>query len=201
MPYVPSKEEKGELDAMIRVFEEPYHDYWFHLGKFIHSFAQVEAELLYLLIKSAGLSKTKAGVLFHAKRQEATRIDIINILKATKQHHKQQRLEKSFNQIAAIANIRNNLVHWGAQTDWEGSFIISNVRRKPLKITTYTVTIDDFRKIDKDLTKILFFLKFERDVVKNVSLAKVEELSRIPWQYKPLQRAPRRKTPSLGHLK
>ena len=178
----------------VRALEEPYHDYWFHLGKFIHAFAQIEAQLLLLLVRTAGLSGIKAGALFHGIRQEGARDSINNLLQATKQFEKKRRLESSFAQIATIGTVRNNIVHWGARLDGFGLFVVSNSERKPLKRKTYSVTIDEFRSMNSDLSRISFILMAERGYIK-ASHEMIEKYALLPWLYKPPQPCPPKNRP------
>jgi len=138
MPYIPDGEQKEGLGAMVGAFEEPYHEYWYHLGRFIHAFARAEAALLFLLRDVSGLSKRRAGVLFNGVRSDEARVTINGFLDATKQPEKKNRLKRPFAQIAAIGTIRNNIVHWGATTDLGLYFTVSNIDRSPLRLIFYT---------------------------------------------------------------
>ena len=80
MPYIPDDDPKAGLGAAEDAFDEPYHEYWFHLGRFIHAFTQAEVQLLFLLRSLSGLNIKNAGVIFHSTRVEHATALINNIL-------------------------------------------------------------------------------------------------------------------------
>jgi hypothetical protein len=114
LPYIPDLEPEPGLGNIVRrLMDEPYHEYWYHLGRFIHAFARAESQLLLLAAKLSGLTRAKAGVIFHGLRAETARELINNILKASNNNDRIARLERPFFQMAAIGTVRNNIVHWG----------------------------------------------------------------------------------------
>ena len=185
---------------MVGAFEEPYHEYWYDLGRFIHAFARAEAALLFLLRDVSGLSKRRAGVLFNGVRSDEARVTINGFLDATKQPEKKNRLKRPFAQIAAIGTIRNNIVHWGATTDLGLYFTVSNIDRSPLRPLEYTVSIPDFKNMCEDLALIASLLDCE--ISGSGWTEKLRDgISRIPWRYKPPQPSPRARTKGRGRPK
>lgn len=185
MPYIPDVEATG-LGAMVVAMEEPYHEFWFHFGRFIHGFARAELELILLLYEISGLPKQKAGAIFSGTRAEGARDTINNILGATGQIDKKERLKIPFAQLTTIGTIRNNLVHWGAEADNSGSFEVNNQNRSPLNPKSFNISIDDFTKMSRDLNVIYLLLKSERDAG-DIPRGLVEVLKQMTWQYKPPQ--------------
>lgn len=166
MPYIPDLDpdpNPGLRDAIQRGMDEPYHEYWYHLGRFIHTFAQTEFQLLLLLGKLSGLTKVKAGVIFHGTRAEGARDLINSLLKAGNNITQIQRLENPFGQMATIGTVRNNLVHWGANATSQGTFTVSNKERLPLKPKEYPISIEHFKQMCNDLKLIstIFFAEIE----------------------------------------
>jgi hypothetical protein len=203
MPYIPDDTPDRGLGAAVSAFEEPYHEYWYHLGRFIHAFAQSEAVLLALLGDISGLSKRRAGVLFSGTRAEAAR-DLINgFLDATQQAEIKKRLERPFGQMATIGTVRNNLVHWGATTDIPTggtSFTVSNVSRTPVKPKEYTVSISDMKNMCRDLALIAVLLQLEIGSQDSMEILR-EGLAQMSWQYRPPQPSPRVKKERSGSPK
>jgi hypothetical protein len=114
--------------AFADVFEEPYHDYWFHLGKFVHSFSRAEANLLEFLRNHAKAPDEILAVLLSGTRVDTAKDYINKILEVTNQHDVKGRLEKPFAQLKTINTVRNNIVHWGAYIGTGGNLLISNER-------------------------------------------------------------------------
>jgi len=83
MPYIPDDEPDPTglgIVGIDRVFEEPYHQFWFHFGRFMHTYAIAEAELLFLLTNISGLSGVEAGVVFSGMGCDAARTMITKLL-------------------------------------------------------------------------------------------------------------------------
>jgi hypothetical protein len=186
MPYIP--ESKNALSALITSVDEPYHEYWYHLGRFIHAFARTEAQQLSILRDVSGLTKARAGVLFTGTRSEEARDLINSFLEATGQQERKMRLSKPFAQFAAIGTVRNNVVHWGATTDFDLVFTVSNKDRSPIRPKEFYVSIEDFKNMYTDLTTI--DAHFECDQRDNILNELNRSLLQIPWRYKPPQPSP-----------
>lgn len=182
----------------LRPLEEPFRDFWLHLGKFLFYFAQIEQQVIDMLVELSGLSSTEAGVVFHGTRQESAR-DLINrLLDAKGQYERKERLREPFSQIGAIGTVRNNLVHWGAEMTGDGVFSVSNAHRKPLKPKEFEITVIDFEDMLSDMLKISVLISFEttRPWVA-VKPGGLDALLEQPWQYKPPQPSLPQKTPNL----
>lgn len=199
MPYVPNSKE-NDHSIFMQVMQEPYHDYWYHLGKFIHSFSDTESDLLRLLIKLLGIRDSKAGAVFHGIRQETARDHINAILEATKQKRRKEKMSGPFAQIAAIGTLRNNIVHWGVNSDAKGGFTVSNYDRKPLKPKAYQIKIADLKNACADLSRIAVFLKVEIGDF-DVSARKMAPYLARPWLYKSPQPFPQPKEPTKDQAK
>jgi hypothetical protein len=193
MPYIPDMESGNALSALLASVEEPYHEYWFHLGRFVHSFAAAEAELLFLLRDISALTKERAGVMFSGTRSEEARNLINRFLEVTKQAEKKTRLHRPFSQFGVIGTIRNNLVHWGAESMFSNTFVVSNASRHPIKPVFYTVSISDFINMCRDLSLIQSMFSAERKG-STWNDEHRDGLATIPWRYKPSQQVPLRNT-------
>ena len=195
MPEIPHYGGGGLSDAIVYL-EEPYHEFWFHLGRFISHFSQLESSLLFLLWDIAETNDKISGALFHGHRVDAAKDAINNILLATGQIDKKDRLAAPFAQLTVINTIRNHLVHWGANKDEKNIFTVSNTSRFPLKPKTFGVSIDDFKAMDIDLFIIKMLLDAERTYLPQHERDFL--LSRQPksWRYKPPQPYPQPKMPN-----
>jgi hypothetical protein len=185
MPYIPDDDPKipSEFAAEVRAFEEPYHEYWYRLGRFMHAYAVAEAELLLLLSHISGLSGVQGGVIFSETRCKYARELINKLLSATNQVERQSRLKYPFDQMAVISTVRNHLVHWGASAASDGTFTVSNVKRSPLKLMHYSVTLENFKDMREDLTIMDLMFILEREEANDPIVR--AKLHQIPWRYKP----------------
>jgi hypothetical protein len=199
MPYVPDQKEQKN-DAIKHLIEQPYHEYWFHLGRFIHAFATAEAELLFLLRDISGLSQKRAGVIFNGSRSEGARELINSLLSATDNKEKKKRLERPFSQMASIATVRNNLVHWRATTEIGEKFMVSNLSRSPINPKEYVIATVDFSNMCDDLSNITMLISCEREKHDQNKDFR-GSIARIPWRYKPPQPPPNAKTKNRDRAK
>lgn len=184
-----SSEDPRDLEAYIAKEEEPYHEFWYRFGRFIHRFAHTETHLILLLYNISGLPSDKAGAIFSGVRAEGARDFINNILDATGQFEKKNRLYKPFAQMAAIGTIRNNLVHWGVTVNNIDGFDVTNMHFRPIKPKLFGLTLDDLNNLDRDLCIIEFCLDCEMGAT--CETAKFQEyITNIAWLYKPPQPTP-----------
>jgi hypothetical protein len=188
MPYIPDLKQPG-LGALEAVMDEPYHEYWFHLGRFIHAFTQAEVQLLFLLRSLSGLNIKNAGVIFHATRVEQATALIKNILYVSDQAETKEHLKRPLEQLSVIATIRNNILHWGAKAEIDGSFRISNKKYHPIKPKDFTVNVPDLNNLHKDVRNIFLILWHETHGPAEDDRF-YRKLALAPWQYKPPQPIP-----------
>jgi hypothetical protein len=188
------------LGALSYLIEEPYHEYYFHLGRFIHAFAKAEDILLELLRMVSGLSKARAGVVFHGTRAEGARDLIFRLLEARKDTALKKRLEPIFAQMATIGTMRNNIVHWGSTHSIDNTFFVSNEKLKPLKPKSFYFDINDFDRMGSDISKIILLLQYEINI-NAISKEDYETFVQYPWRYKPPQPYRKPKARNLDQAK
>ena len=63
--------------------------------------------------------------------------------------------------FSVIANIRNNLVHWGAHSEGLAGLVVSNEHTYPIKIKKYRINVDDLNDMTTDLVRIDITFSFE----------------------------------------
>ncbi|NUJ79551.1 hypothetical protein HUN39_05855 [Methylocystis sp. FS] len=192
-----------EAAQFIRRVDEPYHDFWMELGQFIHAFADAEEQLIQLLIKTSKLGRARGGLIFSEYRQEAARDAINKLLQSSDKIEQRQRLESPFSQFAAIATVRNNIVHWGVRLDKGYKFRVSNETRKPSRPKKFFIDPLDLSNMTWDLGGISIMFRVERGAKLEVDNSDqiYQAILREPWRYRPPQPSLQQKTPSQGQTK
>lgn len=173
------------------VSEEPYHEYWYKLGKFVHQFAQAEGRLLCLVRQVAGIQDPISGLVLSGLRQEAAR-DLLNrILDATDQQQRKDRLQRPLEQLATIATIRNNIIHWGAIHDGNPELLVSNTALGPTpqRLKEFRIHPSDLDNMCEDLERINVLIMTENNPSFPDDGAWGKYMRR-PWLYKPPQPSP-----------
>ena len=174
--------------------EKPYELYWKELGKFIHAFSDAEHRLLNLLQNYAGVTDAIAGVLFSGTRMDAAKDYLNSILDATNQTDIKTRLERPLAQLAAIATIRNHLVHWIARDDGEDDLLVSNAYLAPsaARLKEFRINPEQMGFMITDLRRINVLLMIADLPPKN--RGDLDKYLASPWLYKPPQPSPRANT-------
>jgi hypothetical protein len=189
LPYIPDSKRGGRFGETRAEAEEPFHEYWYHLGRFINSFSQAEAQILLLLRKISRISPAAAGVVFHGLRLEQAKDQINNLLSVRGNEKRKMRLARPFDHLMAIGTIRNNIVHWGATLEREGGFKVSNKKYSPLKPKESMINIDDLDALYKDLSVIHILLWLETNDVRSGD-PMYRSVAQVPWLYIPPQPTP-----------
>ncbi|MFZ1962359.1 MAG: hypothetical protein WAU78_02630 [Roseiarcus sp.] len=176
--------------------ERPYRRYWRELGQFIHAFADAEQRLLSLLQKQTGVTDIVAGVLFSGTRSDAAKSLLAGILDATEQAEMKKRLERPLAQLAAIAKIRNHLIHWTARHDGGRDLLVSNAFLSPSaeRLKEFRITVKAMKEMRLDLYRINVLILMEESP-RSVRAPELDEYLAGPWLYKPPQPRLRERTP------
>jgi hypothetical protein len=178
-----------------------YRPYWAALGEFIHSFSQVERELQELTFHIAKVPAKEGRAILHGLRIDAAKDAIIRILDAREDEETKARLLDPFAQLGAIANMRNNILHWGAgDRPGETDFLVTNdfLAHTPAKLKEYRVSVLNLMEMSTDLTKIGMHLSCEVNLQHmhgEVYEKAIRPVLDAPWQYKPPQPSPQPSTP------
>jgi hypothetical protein len=187
--------------AYINDRAERHRPYWAALGEFIHAFSQVERELQELVFHLSGVSPTDGRALFYGLRIDAAKDAINRLLDARDDQATKARLEGPFAQLGHIANMRNNIIHWGASdlgnSDW---FLVSNdfLAHTPAKLREFRVSVANLKEMNADLTKIGMHLSYEihhRHVRSEMLERVAKPVLDAPWSYKPPQPSPPQSKP------
>lgn len=92
---------------------ERRRQYWEALGRFIHGFASVERQIIYLLTLESGLSEASASVILENTKLSAA-IATIRRLRKAKGKEDSKALTRALDQVTRISETRNAIVHLGA---------------------------------------------------------------------------------------
>ena len=165
--------------------EELRNVYYSSLGNFIHLFALTEAMLRELLRKTAGVDKPTAMALFSGVRTEQAMSFIRRCYQARKQPMPAE-LESAFQQLAVIANFRNDVIHYGVDfgsdppvaTNARGVVNENAVRSTEIKKGTLLGAGHDLGMI------LLMFSYFLADDPSKAPADTLDFFARTPWHHK-----------------
>jgi len=102
-------------------------EYFFALGRFISLFAETEATVQEVLWHFAGVKSPVAPALFSGVRVEDARNKITRIAEAEGWNDERKATWKAISeQLSLVQQLRNDVVHYGAQWRGRHSWVISN---------------------------------------------------------------------------
>jgi hypothetical protein len=170
------------------------HEFLAAFGDFMLAYSQVEAVLKEVLRKSAGVTRPVGKALFSDMRLRPAidRIRRINEANGTQIHPK---LSEAFEQLAAINDMRDKLIHQGFSCVDDGSFITSNRRLAHVetKVKTLPISIETLADMTDDLTGIhLSFIRWgdassdrqRQPHIWTELMRALDERQLRPWRYK-----------------
>jgi hypothetical protein len=108
----------AELAATLEAEMQPY---WLKLGRLIHTFAAIEADLQEALAADSGLPKHLAKVVFKGMQVDRS-IDQLRAIWRAGEKKPETFLINALTQLSVLNRARNDLVHYGAQFNgqhWE----------------------------------------------------------------------------------
>ncbi|MFC3071046.1 hypothetical protein [Phenylobacterium soli] len=181
-----------------QALEEPYHDYWHQLGKFVDRFASIERSMQSILRRLAGVSDPIGAAVFSGVKVDAASSIINRICDATGQDELKARLKPALDQLGVINNVRNNILHWGASRDSNsGEFIVSNAywAASADRLREYRVTPIDLQAMIVDLHRIGLLLAREEFTEEELLKSRIAqrvfaEVQAGAWHYKSPQQQP-----------
>lgn len=185
----------NDRDALARMLDEPFVDYWPELGRFIHNFSGVERILFYLVVKLSDASDEVGKAAFSGLRVDGAKDTINRILEAKGDETTMAALAPTFAQIGVIATVRNSIVHWGAESTSDGllshNFRIASApsRRRSYAVspTIMKTLTSDLETIQSRLVHVLYPDAFTPEAADRVHA--------WPWRYKPPQQSQSKKAP------
>lgn len=171
--------------------EDISNKFYFEFGRFVCAFADVERIVRELFHKVSGLKKNAARRII-ASRDLKPAIDLTKALANLLPNKKlsaenKEEIEKCFWQISQMTELRNTLIHGGAEIEESGVIRSANRNKATTEETIKEIEleIDDLVKARQDL--LVIYLRLSYLVYRHQSLRKnIKQLRRMPWLYKAL---------------
>lgn len=184
-PGLPAVEDALDQRSLQRTGE-----YFQALGRFVHEFSFVEAGLQSLVAQLGEMHDAIAKAVLSDSRIERS-MSLVRRLNEAKGLAPDPILDDVFEQLRAINERRNHIVHFGAriQADPDRDMVVTNRRSAhiPKKITSFPVTPDLLHNMAEDLIAIcecldiaVLRLLLSPESVRETGLEHVE---RAPWRY------------------
>lgn len=182
------------IDTLFRAYEIHEYElpkYHSSLGKFISTFSDVEYVIQKLLWRKTGVTDTIGKAVF-----SGCKIDLaISHIRRIHSHEDdlEPELEKAFSQLSAINNLRNHVVHYGA--DFGPETPVSTNKKTALKedkIKEYPVSCEILSNATEDIQSIRYLI--------NTFINEFIEFEDYPAEHRKefLQRTFLYKSPSQG---
>jgi hypothetical protein len=174
-------------------------------GQFIEAFAIVETAMALTLWKYAGVSHRVARAVFSGVRAKEAGDFIKRILEARKAPQaKRNRLKYILDQLGEINSARNDIVHYGIQSVWEGNAVVTNALKAATKskVTHFSASAEILDNMTADLRKITMHLNYEwlekpRPAQDSLRMGLDNRVLQAPWKYRPQRQAGMPKVPPL----
>lgn len=179
--------------------------YFAALGEFVTEFSKVELSLRDVLCAYSGITRGAIRrVIFQGVRVAASGEKIRGIIDATGASFPQL-LEEALTQLAHVNYARDCILHWGAEYDGNGVFVVANdpYAATAAKTRKLEFTVETLTEMTVDLKIIVSRLQdaarqraggtitFSSDQAKAMYEVDLQQ----PWRYKPPQlAAPNRKS-------
>jgi hypothetical protein len=167
-------------------------EYYSALGRFIDMFAQVETAVAFTLWHYAKTQPNIAKIIFSGDRIDSSSKYIKQLAEATNVAYDLQiDLKYVFDQLGIITVVRNDIVHYGANSIAEGSGLVSNAfkaKKEPKEFPISPASLDD---MTSDLLKVSFHLRYKHysgghlhTHANHAGAEKLNEILQAPWRYK-----------------
>jgi len=159
--------------------------YWAALGEFISAFSWTETLLFEVLVHESGVSRDTARAVFSGARIDTMK-DFINRLREARGEDRDPHLTRALEQLGMITRARNDIVHYGIQTEIDGSLIVSNERVAHIErsLRRYPMSVTILGDMRRDLAFIDMML-MQHMKWGYLTPTELEELRNVPWLYKP----------------
>jgi hypothetical protein len=146
--------------AALAAFLVPGHtkEYWEALGEFVSTFSSVEVNMQLALWTFAGLSRPMATAILAGSTRIDSAINLMNKISVAKKWRAERKKEFSAisTQLGIINKIRNDILHYGAESASQDEWIISNkaLAATQKRIRTTKVTVRALHEMTYDLVAI-----------------------------------------------
>ena len=175
------------------------------LGEFILEFANVEREVMQILLIMSEVTRPVATSIFANMSFQTAKVYVKRIIEAEKAFGiatDYSLMNDAFIQLEHITSARNDIVHHGLQFWLDDDPLMHRTAHVPEKIRKYRVSVQEVRDMTWDLRKMQthFTLQFRPDGFEPFPHALA--LTHAPWRYKlPALSPPRRTRHGGDHRK
>jgi hypothetical protein len=169
------------------------HDkYYLALGKFIDAFSRAEAAVQVVLWQIADIENSVAKAIFSGTR---TRIAIDYIRRITEAQNQAipQHIQDAFNHLNTINTTRDNIVHFGASENDDGSILISNrlIAHTEKSLKEFPISHVLLYEMSSDLAtitvRLISHFYGRPDDESDEDWAETLQIAHAPFRYKPPQ--------------
>lgn len=192
-PLTPPQRRYGRNPAETAI--ERLEEYNLALGRFVSSFAQVEAAMFYSRAWYAKTQRPIACAIFSGTRvDQATsfmrRLAEVGLIGAAEW----KLLEPVLKQLRLVTEIRNAILHYGAERVTTGRALVADALRAltPEKVKTFPISPDILADLNYDCQKIYRHLIVQhagRPTLRG-DRPVLERILASAWRYIPAQQAP-----------
>lgn len=173
--------------------------YFTDLGRFIHAFASMEAQLHYVLWQEAGVSPEVARAILSGAKIDTAK-SYVNRLYEARGKTVHPAVKSAFAQMTVINTFRNDLVHYGSEFKF-GGISVSNslMAHTPERLRETPLQADTLNEAESDCYRIKMILALHAATMNQTIIARepledtITKEAAKPWRYKPPQPAPVRK--------
>ena len=166
-------------------------EFLIQLGKFVLDFAEIERFMHIFLHGMAGVRESIGPALLSGIRLDQAQSLINRILDTEEDTFNKSYLKRHFDQLGVINQVRNNILHYGADFQDRNTVVVSNriVAHIPSRVREYEVTTHDLKSMSKDLQiiKTAIFVTLGRETLPPEMLDHYLSIAQTSWLYKQAQ--------------
>lgn len=160
------------------------------LGKFIEEFASTEAVLRLTFWVLADIGQDVGRAVLSTKRTKQTIADIKNVVSVKNPGREIDPIfNETLNQLRAINEVRNALVHFNLNSIEEDGRTLTNstTASRPEKAKTLKTSVELLDQMTADLSRIKseFMLQLAGVDELTIELGFLRRARDVPWQFKP----------------
>ena len=148
---------RSDLADLLSGDHRTYDRFYAALGRFVAEFSDVEAYLQTVMWRAAGVKPPVAPAVFSGVRIDQA-ISFMNRIADAKRWPKRRRDEFSYlsQQLGIINKLRNDILHYGAETDYAGRWLVSNEKfiHTPERLRETYIDERELANATSDLKKI-----------------------------------------------
>jgi hypothetical protein len=170
--------------------DENYQAYFLSLGRFVPTFAKAETAIQYLLWYHAKTPENIAKSIFSGVRIKEGIGFVKRIGEATgAPPETKQELEILLKQLGNITDVRNHILHLGAQSIEDGNAFVTNefLAHMPDRVFSFPISPGVLDNMTADLRKIILTLHWRHmgkpKLLSHAHNQVFQSIASAPWQY------------------